>query len=213
VLTESGQEVSLAPGPTQQALEHLHRIAVSSAAPANLANEHEDEARLGFETGDSTFMLNYPFVWPSAHQNAPDVARHMAWARWPRVRPGLPSRVTLGGTNIGIGAFTRNPRLAYRAALCLTSADNQRLAARLGGLPPTLESLYDDPVVRETFPFADTLRATLRDAVERPQTPLYSDVSLAISHTLHPLRNIDPPVTAARLRKAVERALRSEGLL
>jgi multiple sugar transport system substrate-binding protein len=158
-------------------------------------------------------MVNYTFVWPSARSNAPEIAGHMRWARWPRVDPQHPSRVTLGGINIGVGAHSRYPEHAFRAAICLTSRDNQRLAARMGGLPPTIEDLYEDPQVRETFPFAETLRATLRDAVLRPQTPLYNDLSLAVSHTLHPLREIDPERTAARLREAVGRALRSEGLL
>ncbi len=67
--------------------------------------------------------------------------------------------------------------------------------------------------MRQTFPFADLLRKTLHDAVQRPQTPLYADVSLAISHTLHPMRDIDPDADVERLRRAVERALASEGLL
>jgi multiple sugar transport system substrate-binding protein len=213
LLTESGRAVSLEEAPTRRVLELMRRYATSPAAPENLANMHEDEARLDFERGDATFMLNYSFVWPSARENAPEVAEHMAWARWPRLDPTMPSRVTLGGLNLGLGAFTRYPDLAYRAAQCLSSADSQRLAARLGGLPPTIEALYDDPEVRETFPFADTLRATLRDAVQRPQTPLYSDVSLAIDRTLHPMRDIEPSRTLPRLRRAVERALRSEGLL
>jgi len=57
------------------------------------------------------------------------------------------------------------------------------------------------------------LRETLSDAVQRPQTPLYNDVSLAISHTLHPLSEIEPEQDVERLRQAVDRALHSEGLL
>ena len=98
-------------------------------------------------------------------------------------------------------------------AACIAAEDNQRLAATRGGLPPTIAALYDDAAVRETFPFADVLRDTLRDAVQRPQTPLYADVSLAITRTLHPLKAIDPESDAARLRLVVEKALRSEGLL
>jgi multiple sugar transport system substrate-binding protein len=158
-------------------------------------------------------MLNYTYVWPSARQNAPEVAEQMRWTRFPRVDPDLPSRVTIGGLNLGVAAFTRHREAAFDAAECLSAADNQRLAARLGGLPPTLERLYDDAEVRATFPFADTLRETLRNAVQRPQTPLYSDVSLAISNTLHPLQDIEPERTLAELRETVERALRSEGLL
>jgi multiple sugar transport system substrate-binding protein len=158
-------------------------------------------------------MVNYTYVWPSARANAPAVARHMAWARWPAVEPDRPSRVTIGGINLGVGAFTRHPDLALEAAACIAAADNQRIAAERGGLPPTTAALYDDPAVRKTFPFADLLRATLRDAVQRPRTPLYNDVSLAISRTLHPMSTIEPARDVERLRDAVRHALRSQGLL
>jgi multiple sugar transport system substrate-binding protein len=212
VLDEHGA-VSLEEAPTRKALEIMKRLATSPAADPALSTEREDQARLAFESGNASFMINYTFVWPSARQNAPQVAAHMGWARWPEVVAGRPSRVTIGGINLGIGAWSRYPRLAFEAAACIASRDQQRLAARRGGLPPTDADLYDDPRVIATFPFAATLRATLQDAVQRPVTPLYSDVSLAISHTLHPMRDIDPDRDVARLRAAVGRALHSEGLL
>jgi multiple sugar transport system substrate-binding protein len=121
--------------------------------------------------------------------------------------------VAIGGIDLGVAAYSRHPDLAFEAAACLASAENQRLAATLGGLPPTSAALYDDPEVRRTFPFADVLRDSLEDAVQRPQSPLYSDISLAIGRVLHPMRDIDPELDVARLRSAVEGALRSEGLL
>jgi multiple sugar transport system substrate-binding protein len=213
VLDSSGERVELQTAPTERALSIMHRLATSAAADPALSTAREDQARLAFETGGPSFMLNYTYVWPSAHQNAPAVAAHMGWARWPAVDRDRPSRVTIGGINLGVSAYSPHPELAFRAALCIASEENQRLAAARGGLPPTIDALYEDAGVRATFPFADTLRATLRDAVSRPQTPLYNDVSLAISHTLHPLRDIDPERDVPRLRDAVNRALRSEGLL
>lgn len=213
VLDESGSAVSLAKVPTLEALAQMKRIATSPAADPALATSREDQARLAFETGGPTFMVNYPFVWPSAHQNAPEVAAHMAFARWPAIDLNHPSRVTIGGLNLGVGAFTRYPDLVFEAAECLASEPNQIRAAVQGGLPPTLEALYDSPEVRRRFPFADILHATLRDAVLRPRTPVYNDISLAISRTLHPMRDIEPATDAARLHRAVERALNSEGLL
>ncbi|KPK16187.1 MAG: ABC transporter substrate-binding protein [Myxococcales bacterium SG8_38] len=213
VLGPDGDTVSLDEEPTRQALSIMQRLAKSPATDPSLATTREDQARLAFETGESTFMINYTFVWPSAKSNAPEVASHMRWARWPSVLEGKPSRVTVGGINLGVGAHTRHPGLAREAALCLASEHNQRLAATMGGLPPSTATLYDDPAVRETFPFADLLRETLRDAVHRPKTPLYVDVSLAISHTLHPMRDVEPAEDTERLRDAVQRALRSEGLL
>ncbi|MGR8935506.1 MAG: ABC transporter substrate-binding protein [Gammaproteobacteria bacterium] len=213
VLDENGGEVSLAEAPTIEALTLMRRLATSPAADPALATAREDETRLAFETGGPTFMINYSFVWPSARQNAPEVAAHMAFARWPAVDAQRPSRVTVGGLNLGIAAFTRYPQYAFEAAECLVSATNQRRAAEKGGLPPTLEALYDEPAVRRRFPFADLLRETLRTAVLRPRTPLYNDISLAISRTLHPMRAIRPEADVVRLRRAVTRALNSEGLL
>lgn len=198
---------------TRKALGVMRRLALSPAAPVSLATNREDQSRLAFEAGDSSFMVNYTFVWPSARQNAPEIARHMGWARWPAVSPEKPSRVTIGGINLGIGAYSRHPQAAFAAASCLVSESNQRLAAAKGGLPPTITALYQDNKVRETFPFADILLAALKSGVQRPQTPLYNDISLSISHTLHPLRSIDPVEDVHRLREKIDRALRSEGLL
>jgi multiple sugar transport system substrate-binding protein len=213
VLDETGEQIVLPYQPTRQALAVMKRLATSPAADPALSTSREDQARLAFETGDSSFMLNYPFVWPSARRNAPEVFAHMGWARWPAVRAGRPSRVTIGGINLGVAAYSPHVEFAFSAAACIASADNQRIAAEQGGLPPTTEALYDDPGVKRPFPFAELLRETLRDAVQRAQTPLYNDVSLAISRTLHPLRDIDPDRDVLRLRESIGRALRSEGLL
>jgi multiple sugar transport system substrate-binding protein len=212
VLAPDGEGVSLEDEPTRRALSVMRRLANSPAADPALANAREDQARLAFESGRSSFMVNYTYVWPSARANSPEVAAHMAWARWPSVAKGRPGRVTVGGINLGIGAHSPHPEYAFEAAACIASQDNQRLAATLGGLPPTIEALYDEGEVRDIFPFADVLRETLREAVQRPQTPLYSDLSLAISHSLHPMRDIEPEADAGKLRESAARALRSEGL-
>lgn len=207
-----GAALTLEEQPSLRALRIMKRFATSPAADPSLATSREDQARLAFETGHSTFMLNYSFVWASAQRNAPEIARRMGWARWPAAVEGRPSRVTVGGLNLAVSAHSRHPDLAFRAAACIASEQSQRLAARGGGLPPTIESLYDDPELKKAMPFAEVLRETLRDAVQRPQTPFYSDISLAISRTLHPLRDIEPEKDAALLRERIERALRSEGL-
>ncbi len=208
-----GDQIQLEEAATRKALSVMQRLATSPAAPVSLATNRENECRLAFETGDSSFMVNYTFVWPSARQNAPEIAQHMGWARWPAISPDHPSRVTLGGINLGIGAFSDHSQLAFAAASCLASENNQRLSAIKGGLPPTIISLYQDSQVRKVFPFADILLETLISGVQRPQTPLYNDISLAISHTLHPMRSIDPKEDVRRLRERIDQALHSEGLL
>jgi multiple sugar transport system substrate-binding protein len=213
VPAESADAATLEAVPVHRALSIMKRLATSGAADRALSSVREDQARLAFERGDSSFMINYSFVFASARRNAPEIAERTGWARWPAAIAGRPSRVTVGGLNLGVSAHSRYPELAFQAATCIASQANQRLAAERGGLPPTIEALYDEPGLREAFPFAEVLRQTLRDAVQRPRTPLYNDISLAISRTLHPMRDIEPDRDVPVLRRNIGRALRSEGLL
>lgn len=213
VLDTRNEKIALAQEPTIHALSTMAHFANSPVADRTLSTAREDQARLAFETGNSSFMINYTFVWSSIQQNAPEIAPHIGWARWPSLSEDKPSRTAIGGINLAVSAHSRHARLAFEAAACIASERHQRIAATLGGLPPTIAALYDDAEIREALPFADVLRATLRDAVQRPQTPLYNDVSLAISRTLHPMRDIEPDKDYIRLRDAISRALSSKGLL
>jgi multiple sugar transport system substrate-binding protein len=77
----------------------------------------------------------------------------------------------------------------------------------LGGLPPTTESVYNEPKVEKAFPFADELRTSIDDAGPRPVTPAYSDISLAIQKTYHPPDAVDPNGIVGRLRDRIEKAV------
>ncbi|MEZ5179763.1 MAG: ABC transporter substrate-binding protein [Acidimicrobiales bacterium] len=228
VLSDDGTKVSLEEGPTRKALEIMRDVSRSPSTPANFATAREDDGRLAWEQGRAAFMTNYSFVWPSANANAPDIAAHMRWARFPGVDADTPSRVAIGGFNLGVGAYSDHPDLAFEAVSCLVGDDNQITNAGKGGLLPVTEALYDDPALTEAttpvevdgkeqevpaFPYAKVIKEELRDAVVRPQTPYYNDVSLAIARTLHPTRDIDPEADADRLRDAVADALAGEGLL
>ncbi|HEX9993388.1 MAG TPA: ABC transporter substrate-binding protein [Acidimicrobiales bacterium] len=213
VLNEDGTEPALEEEATRRALEVMRDLSTSSAADPTLSTSREDQTRLAWEAGNSAFMVNYTFVWPSAQQNQPELAENMGWARWPGVNEGEPSHVTIGGINLGVGAYSDHPDLAREAAACIAGDDNQVVAAEKGGLLPSSEALYDDAKVQEAFPFADVIRDTLADAVQRPQTPFYNDVALAIARTLHPTRSIDPEGDVQRLRDAIAEALEGQGLL
>jgi multiple sugar transport system substrate-binding protein len=203
ILEENG-DVALGP-PAVEAAGVIERLANSPAAPPALSNSDEDSARLAFQSGDSTFMLNYPFVFPSAKEEAPEVFENMGAALYPRVDPNRPSEVTVGGFNLGVSEFSSKPDLAFEAAMCLRSPENQITNAATGGLPPTIEALYDTPEIREAYPgFADLIEQSLRRGVARPVTPAYSDISVTIQKTLHPPSEIEPQRTIETLRDRLQ---------
>ena len=215
VIEGAGQEAEVVLGDqaTVRALEILRRFARSEIADPALATNTEDPARLRFQEGSSAFMLNWPFVFPSAREDAPAIFQDMGWARYPGVTPGQPSRPPLGGANLGVGAFSDHPDLTRDAIRCLVSPQLQATYAVQGGLPPTLARVYDDPAVRQEYPFADLLRESIDDAAPRPVSPAYNDISRAIYTTIHPLRDVAPRQDAEALEEKVSKAVRSEGLL
>jgi multiple sugar transport system substrate-binding protein len=214
----SGPEtVDLPEGPTDEALEVMGTLGNSPVAAPDIDTSNEDTARLGFEAGSSAFMVNYTFAYASAQANAPDVAKNMGFAPYPRVVANQPSRPPLGGFNLGVSAYSDNPDLAFEAAACLSGPDSQLTATELDGLPPSNQTLYKDKVVKKAYPgFADLVQSSIDNAGPRPATPAYQDVSLAIQRSLHPPSSIDPnDVTSSydELRSDLEDAVKREGLL
>jgi multiple sugar transport system substrate-binding protein len=214
ILTPRGT-VSLG-APALRAINIMHTLAASPAANPTLPAAKEDQARQAFEVPTGTaFELNYPFVYASAQSNTTvkGLKDDIAWAPYPSVTPGGPSRAPIGGFNWGVGSHTKHAKQAFDAATCLASEPAERLYAQLDSLPPTLSKVYDDPKFKKSYPFADLVRKQIDSAGVRPVTPLYADVSLAVYTTLAPANALDPPTALKKLTQRVQDALDSKGLL
>jgi multiple sugar transport system substrate-binding protein len=196
----------------------MGRLGNSSAADTAIDTSEEDSARTAFESGSSNFMVNYPFVYPSAKEGAPDVFKNMEAAKYPKVERDIESRPPLGGINIGVSAYSKKKDLAFEAIQCLIKPENQVTIAEMGGLPPVREDVYDQPEIEKIYPgFASLIRESIADAGPRPsESPAYQDLSLAIQRGVHPVTAIDPDdpqETYDGLRELIERAIEREGLL
>ncbi|GGO82225.1 ABC transporter substrate-binding protein [Wenjunlia tyrosinilytica] len=212
ILTPNAMAPSLGP-PAVTAAGVMRDLADSPAADPSLSNQMEDQNRLAMESGTAAFEVNYPFVYPSMKANKPQLFKVFRWAPYPRVDADRPSRPTIGGIDLAIGAYSRHPDEAFEAALCLRNRQNQMTAALKGGLPPTLRSLYSDPALIKSYPFAADVLSALQLGSVRPQTPAYQNVSIAISHTLSPPSGIQPRSAVDRLRGQINDALQSKGLI
>ena len=202
----------LADAPARQALEVIRRLAHSPVADPGLAAATELSTRQLVLSGAAAVTVAYPTLWASARAEAPAVFADLGYARYPAVVAGRPGRPPLGGVNLGVSAYSPHPEDAFAAASCLRGAANQKLAAVAGGLPPTLDAVYDDPDVARLYPFRELLRTSIAAAVPRPQTPAYNDVSLAVQMVLHPPSGVDPATAVPRLRETVNAALDSQAL-
>jgi multiple sugar transport system substrate-binding protein len=199
--------------PAIQALSIMKELASSPAADPSLSVQMENQSRLAMEGGTAAFELNYPFVYPAMKADNPAMFKNFKWAPYPSVTPGVPAKVTIGGIDLAVSSYSQHQDLAFQAALCLRDAQNQLQAAIVGGVPPTISSLYNDPKMFPDYPFhADILQA-LQNASVRPQTPVYQVVSIDISHLISPPSGISPSGTEQTMTSQISNALQSKGLV
>ena len=212
VVNSDATKVTLG-APAVKALTIMKQLADSTAADPSLGVQMENDNRLAMEAGSAAFQLNYPFVYPSMKADNPAMFKHFKWALYPEVIPGVPAKVTIGGIDIAVSSFSQHRALAFQAALCLRDKQNQLIGATVGGVPPTIASLYSDPKMFPAYPFHTDILYALQHGSVRPKTPLYQVVSIDISHLTSPPAGISPLTTQKKMISDINNALQSRGLV
>lgn len=202
-----------------RAAEVMRMIATSGTAGPALSTANEDSTATAFESPEGGFNVNYPFIYPRALAAVeegtmdPSVPEDYGWTIYPRVDADTPAAPPYGGINLGVGAFSEHPDLAFAATECITSTENQAYYFVSNGNPASDTAVYDDPEVLEQFPMAPTIRESLELAAPRPQTPYYSEVSGGIQRVYHPPSSVDPEQTPEQATELINAVLRKEQLL
>ncbi|MEH1098414.1 ABC transporter substrate-binding protein [Micromonospora sp. CPCC 205561] len=212
ILSDDGKQAVMDAG-TVRALEQLQRFATSGVTSPSFSNATEDPVRLEFQSGKGAFQVNWPFVYPALQEADPELAKQVGWARIPGVDENTPSKVTIGGVNLAVSAYSEHPEESFEAARCIRNEKNQKFSAVNDGVPPTIESVYDDPEMAEAYPMRETILEELKEPAVRPLTPAYQSISTVMSAILSPPSAIRPQQTADELRDAIADALESKGVL
>jgi multiple sugar transport system substrate-binding protein len=202
-----------------RAAQVLRDVSSSGTTGPALSTATEDTTATGFESDDGGFQVNYPFVWPRALAAVKagtldqSVADDYGWALFPAVDAGTPSAPPYGGINLGVGAFSAHKDLAFEATECITSTENQAYYFVNDGNPASDTAVYSDPDVLKQFPMAPVIEQSLAQAVPRPQTAYYSEISGGIQERYHPTASIDPRQTPQDAQSFITAVLRKEKLL
>jgi multiple sugar transport system substrate-binding protein len=212
VLNPNATKVTLG-APAVKALSIMKQLASGPAADPSLPVQMENQNRLAMEAGTAAFQLNYPFVYPAMKADNPTLFKSFKWALYPSVIPGVPAKVTIGGIDLAVSAYSQHKSLAFQAALCLRDRQNQLIGANIGGVPPTITSLYNDPALFKNYPFHADILTALENASVRPKTPVYQVVSIDISHLVSPPSGISPAGTEKSMASQLNNALQSKGLV
>lgn len=203
----------------KQAAEVVSTIGKEGLGGPGLPTQTENTSMIQFQGDQGSFMVNYPFVWPATNASVEEGALpaslidDIGWALYPAMNEGEDTAPPLGGINLGVGATSEHPDLAYEAIECIVSPENQAYYFSTNGNPPSNEDAYNDPQVEEVFPMAPTIRDSLALAKPRPQTPYYNEISTGIQQTWTPPSDVNPDTTPATSQEFILQVLRGEKLL
>lgn len=199
---------------TVKALEILQDLATGGLSSKSLSNTQEPELFAQMQNEEAAIIMNWPYVLGAMREANEEVANDLGVTRIPEFEPGTPSRATLGGMNYAISTYSKHPDLAYEAAMCLRSPENQlKGALSPAGNVPVIRSVYEEPEFVKAYPMKDDILDEMETAVPRPVTPLYQNISTIVSTTLSPPSSIDPEKTAEELKDKIQQAIDGKGIL
>jgi trehalose/maltose transport system substrate-binding protein len=162
---------------------------VGSIASVGVLNYAEEDARGVFQNGEALFMRNWPYAWSLMSSPDSPVRGKIGVSALPQGDgPGARHAGTLGGWQLAISRYSKNPAVAADLLMYMTSADVQKQRAIGGSFNPTLPALYRDAEVVAANPFMGTLLSTFEESVARPSAVTglkYPSVSLALTNAAH----------------------------
>jgi multiple sugar transport system substrate-binding protein len=177
VLSDDGKKAEFDSPENLKALQFMVDGIKNGAAKKAVTTYMEEQARRAFEAGRATFMRNWPYAYAigKANKDAPK----FQVAPFPEFAGGGKAGI-LGGHNLVISAYSKNPGGSLALIDYLTNPDSIKRDFTDYSLAPVLEATYDDPAVIKAIPFAPQLKQAIAQAKSRPVSPVYSQISQAI---------------------------------
>jgi trehalose/maltose transport system substrate-binding protein len=160
---------------------------IGTIAPDGVLNYAEEDARGVFQNGKALFMRNWPYAWSLAQAADSPIKGKVGVAPLPMGAGGKHS-ATLGGWQLAVNKYSKNPDAAAELVMYMTSVDIQRKRAIGGSYNPTIMELYKDKDVVAANAFMGQLLDVFTSAVARPATSTglkYPEVSRSFWDAAH----------------------------
>ncbi len=128
--------------------------------------------------------------WPYAYSLGNDPAKSKVAGKFdinalPYGGSGTVGHSAIGGWNMAINAFSKNPDAAWSFMKYMLGAEAQKQLAIGASWTPSLKSVYDDADVKQKQPLFTKLQPILQNALPRPVSPVYPDLSNIIQKHVH----------------------------
>lgn len=161
---------------------------IGSIAPQGVLNYAEEEARGVFQNGNAAFMRNWPYAWSLGNGADSKIKGKIGVMPLPKGGADGKNAATLGGWQLSVSKYSKNPEAAASLVMYMTSPEVQKERAIKGSYNPTIASLYKDKAVLDANPFFGSLYEVFTSAVPRPATATgakYPEVSAAFWNATH----------------------------
>jgi len=158
---------------------------VGTISPKSVTTFTEEPSRQAFQNGDAIFMRNWPYAYSLGNASGSKVAGKFDIHAMPYGGSNTVGHSCVGGWNMAINAFSKNPDASWSFIKYMLGPDAQKQLAIKGSFTPALKSVYDDTDVKAKQPLFTKLAPILQNALPRPVSPVYPDLSNIIQTHVH----------------------------
>jgi multiple sugar transport system substrate-binding protein len=173
--------------PAVDALTQMREwIYTDGIVPASVLTWQEEQVRLAFQNGQAVFMRNWPYAYSLLQDPVQSrVAGRFRVTSMPAATGGSPT-AALGGSALAINANSGDPDAAYALIEYLLEPAQLLERARLVGEYPPRPTMYGMSELGDALQIdPSAARRIIEDAVPRPVTPVYSELSQILQISLH----------------------------
>jgi trehalose/maltose transport system substrate-binding protein len=193
--------------PRAAAILNLQRSWVGKITPRGVTTYQEGESEKAFTAGNAAFMRNWPYAY-AIGQTGP-IKGKFDVTTLPRTGANAPVG-TVGGWQLGVSSFSKQPLAAVELVRYLTSPAVERYNAIFNSNVPTIPSVARLPAVRKVNPWLKPEIANVK-RVTRPSRYLgtqYAQGSQIIYQGINQILNgQDASNVLPGLAQRLERAL------
>jgi multiple sugar transport system substrate-binding protein len=177
LIDESGLRSALDQPRALEAVKFVRDRIMGEIGTRGMLAYQEPESLAVFAQGKAVFHRNWPYAWEIS--NDPKLSKvygDVGVSPLPYF-PGGRSVSTLGGWQLAISRFSRQPDLAWKFIAVMTGEEIQKEIAIYMGRGPGRRRLYKDAEVLEKNPQFKSQFEIFERAVPRPRTPVYAPLS------------------------------------
>jgi trehalose/maltose transport system substrate-binding protein len=184
-----------------QAIAAFERAAswVGNISPARVTQFKEEDARFEWQNGNAAFMRNWPYAYSLGNADGSPIAGKFDVTLLPDGGGG--NAATLGGWQLSVSRYSRNPAAAAELVKFLTSPEIQERRSIEGSYAPTIAALYDNAEVVSANPYYTSLKDVFQGgAVARPSAAsgeAYAELSFLYFTTVHDILTGSRPAADA----------------